>query len=54
MTARGTYGSDSFPQGALSFNSGGQPFNLVTIELVPQPRGGSSFFVDNITVKTSG
>jgi hypothetical protein len=53
-SARGTYSSDSFPQGILLFNSNGQPFNMVVIEIVPQPRGGPSFFLDNITVKTSG
>ncbi len=49
-TARGDFGSDSFPQGILSFNSGTQPFDRVVIEIIPQPRGGPSFFMDNISV----
>lgn len=49
-TARGSFSSDSFPQGTLSFDSGGQPFNLVVIDLLFQPRGGTNFLVDDITV----
>ncbi|OGO06574.1 MAG: hypothetical protein A2Y92_04460 [Chloroflexi bacterium RBG_13_57_8] len=52
VTARGAFGSDSFPQGTLSFDSGGQPFNMVIMEIIPQPRGGPSLFIDNIIVKT--
>lgn len=51
--ARGAYGSDSYPMGEIAFDSAGKPFNLVTIELVPQPRGGPSFYIDNISVTTS-
>ncbi len=51
-TARGDYSSDSYPQGKLLFDSGGSPFNLVVLELVPQPRGATMFLVDNITVTT--
>jgi hypothetical protein len=54
IVVRGAYGPDSFPLGELVFDSPGQPFNLVTIELVPQPRGGPSFYIDNIAVTTSG
>lgn len=49
-TARGTFSNDSFPQGTLAFDSGGQPFDLVVIELIPQPRGATYFLVDNITI----
>ena len=52
-TARGTLSGDTFPQGTLSFNSGGQPFKLVVIELVIQPRGATGFLVDNVTVTTT-
>jgi len=54
ILARGAYGSDSYPLGELTFDSAGKPFNLVVIELVPQPRGGPSFYIDNISVTTSG
>lgn len=53
-TARGTFSANyTFPQGVLSFNSGGNLFNLAVIELIYQPRGGTNFLVDNITVTTS-
>jgi len=53
-TAHGSSSSDLFPQGTLSFDSGGRPFNLITMELLPQTPGGTSFLVDNITVTPSG
>ena len=55
-TARGTWPEgNSFPQGKLSFDSAGQPFNLVRIELPFQgPKGASDFLMDNITVKVLG
>jgi len=49
-SARGSLLSNSFPQGMVTFNSGGQPFNLLVIELLPQARGGTAFLVDSITV----
>lgn len=53
-TARGTFPANyTFPQGTLSFNSGGKAFNLVVIEIVFQPGGGSNFLVDNIIVTTA-
>jgi len=55
VTSRGTFPINySFPQGTLSFNSGGEPFNLVVIELLVQPRGAVYFLVDEITVMPSG
>ena len=54
VVARAAYGIDSYPLGELVFDSAGKPFNLVVIELVPQPRGGPSFYIDNISVTTSG
>lgn len=52
MTSKGTWPSGSyFPQGSIAFNSSGQPFNLVRIEL---PLVGSAvatdFMIDNIVV----
>lgn len=52
-TARGTFLSESYPQGTLSFNSTGRQFSLVVIELLAQPRGGTDFLVDDITVTAS-
>lgn len=53
-TARGTFSNGLYPQGALSFNSGDQPFNLVRIEIPYQgPQGATNFFVDNIVVTTT-
>jgi len=51
-TARGTFSSALYPQGTLSFTSGGQPFNLVRIWIPYQPRPVSvtDFFVDNIVI----
>ena len=51
-TTRGTYGTDTFPMGTLSFTSS-KPFNLVEIVLPPQPLGITDFLVDNITVNLS-
>lgn len=51
VTARGTYQTALYPQGTLSFNSGGQPFNLVRIEIPYQgTEGATNFFVDNIII----
>ena len=53
-TARGTLQNALYPQGTLSFDSGGQPFNLVRIEIPYQGQeGATNFFVDNITVTTA-
>lgn len=52
-TARGVFPEGyTYPQGTLSFDSGGQPFNMVEIGLLYQPKGGTSFFIDNIVVTT--
>jgi hypothetical protein len=51
-TAHGTYGGDTMPMGTLSFNSGGQPFDVVELVLPFQPQGATDFLVDNITVTT--
>lgn len=51
VMARGTFPANyTFPQGTLSLDSGGKPFNLAVVELIYQPRGGTNFLVDNITV----
>lgn len=50
----GTYvAGDTMPMGTLSFNSGGQPFNLAEIVVPPQTGGATAFLVDNITVATA-
>ena len=49
-TANGAFTSDTFPQGKLSFASGNDPFNLVVLELVPQPKGTTFFLVDTIII----
>lgn len=47
--AYGTFSSDSYPQGTLSFNSG-EPFNWVRISIPAQASGTTDFLVDNIEV----
>ena len=41
---------DIYPEGILAFNSGGQPFNLVRIDLPPSAQGASGFIIDSIEV----
>ena len=51
-TTRGTFLTDIYPQGLLSFDSRDQPFSLVRIEIPLQgSQGATNFFVDNITIK---
>ncbi len=52
VNTRGKYGMDTMPMGTLSFDSGGQPFNLVELVLPVQAQGVSDFYVDNIVVTT--
>jgi len=49
---RGVTASEQNTQGTLSFNSGGQPFNLVRIGIPvqPAPKPVTDFFVDNIVI----
>jgi hypothetical protein len=50
-SARGTVLTGLYPQGVLSFDSSGQPFNIVRIEIPSQGSGETTnFFVDNIRV----
>jgi cellulase/cellobiase CelA1 len=51
-TARGTFTSESFAEGTLSFNSA-QSFDLVRLELAIVPQGATAFMIDNITVTTA-
>jgi len=51
--ANGNFSTSSFPEGTMSFNSGGKPFNLVKIELLHQVNGGTDFLIDNIVVITA-
>ena len=53
VITHGTFSSDSYPQGVLIFNSDGQPFDLVRIEVLYQPSGASAFLADNIVVSTA-
>jgi len=51
-TASGTYETGLYPQGVLSFNSVGKPFNLLRIEIPFQGAGSpTNFYVDNIIVR---
>jgi hypothetical protein len=45
--------SDNYPEGTLTFNSGGQPFNMVEIDLPYIAQGASGFVIDNIAVTTA-
>jgi uncharacterized protein (UPF0333 family) len=50
-SARGTVLTGLYPQGVLSFDSSGQPFNIVRIEIPFEVSGEiTNFFVDNIRV----
>jgi hypothetical protein len=50
-SARGTVLTGLYPQGVLSFDSSGQPFNIVRIEIPSEDPGEiTNFFVDNIRV----
>lgn len=45
---------DSLPSGTLTFNSAGQTFDRVRIQLPAQPLGATKFFIDDITVSPGG
>jgi hypothetical protein len=50
-TATGEYKIGIFPQGTISFDSGGEPFNIVMIEIPYQGRDSpTNFYIDNIKV----
>jgi hypothetical protein len=51
VTTRGVESNDVYPEGTLSLNLPGQPFNLVVIDL-PTPTGATGFIIDNIVVVT--
>ena len=52
MTATGIQPpTDIYPEGTLTFSSGGQPFNLVEIDL--PTTGASGFIIDNVSVTTA-
>jgi hypothetical protein len=44
---------DTYPEGTLSFISGGLPFNLVEIDLPFILNGASGFIIDNVTIVTT-
>ena len=44
---------DNYPEGTMTFNSNGQPFNLVEIDLpYISAEGATGFIIDNISVIT--
>ena len=45
--------SDNYPEGTLTLNSSGHPFNMVEIDLPYIAQGASGFIIDNITVTTT-
>lgn len=49
-TAPGTFISNAYPQGTVSFTSVDQPFNLVKIEIPNAFQSVTDFFIDNIAV----
>ena len=52
-TAQGAFSSDIYPEGTVTFASGGKPFNQVTIELANQTGSTTEFYIDNIVVQTA-
>lgn len=51
-SARGTVLTGLYPQGVLSFDSSGQPFNMVRIGIPSEGAGETTnFFVDNIKIE---
>jgi len=52
-TAPGTFSSNAYPQGTLSFTSVNHPFNLVRIEIPSVFQGVTDFFIDDIIVITA-
>jgi hypothetical protein len=43
---------DNYPEGQLTFNLGGGPFNMVEIDLPFIAQGATGFIIDNVTVIT--
>ena len=44
---------DTYPEDTLTFNSNGQPFNLIEIDLPYIAQGATGFILDNIVVTTT-
>lgn len=53
VSAHATYGNATFPEGTLTFDAGGLPFDTVEILIPPQPAAATGFLVDAITVTTA-
>jgi len=54
LTSRGVQPpTDIYPEGTLTFNSGGQLFNLIEIDLPNPAEGATGFIIDNIIVTTA-
>jgi hypothetical protein len=45
--------TDIYPEGTITSSSGGQPFNLIEIDLPNPAQGASGFIIDNISIVTS-
>ena len=45
---------DSMPSGTLTFNSAGQPFDMIRIELPDMPNGAQKFLIDNLIASPGG
>jgi hypothetical protein len=43
----------TYPEGTLTLNLGGTPFNLVEIDLPIPTQGATGFIIDNIIVTTA-
>ncbi len=51
-TANGSVTSGTYPVGTLTFDSGGQVFNIVRIELPFLAQGATAYLVDNVVIRT--
>jgi hypothetical protein len=49
ITTRGIESNDVYPEGTLTLDSAGQPFNQIVMDL-PTPTGASGFIIDNIII----
>jgi uncharacterized protein (TIGR03437 family) len=51
VRTRGAYtGTETYPSGVVTYDSGGRPFNIVQFRIDPQAKGASVYFLDNIRV----
>jgi hypothetical protein len=50
VSAHGTYGSATFPEGTLVFDPGGRPFDIVEVGIPSAPGAATGFLADALTV----